>query len=697
MGMLDWLFGRKQIRKPRNLPLPPSKLRENLLVQGVSRVSERKVAPGDVKVVDSNGWIVSFDQDGNNVFMDRDTYDYFYGEKKGKPPAQNDISSLWPMVTSVCVLEGYHFQGNAETSKILARSSDPRLIKQLSDALHIQENADLYYHCCCLGGPTLELYQGSKIVACIGIHHGKAIRYQPWSQDAVLVNGDKLTQWLYALHITPKQVQDIYQRGNNHILNPDVCEYPDYAKKADQLIEQAIECLKQNQYEAAVPFCNQAIELHPTHGGSYALRGFLYIKLNRDAEALNDYTTAIDRGFRRHDIYARQAAFLFENGNMGEALDACSNALRYNPSDSQALLVRGRIQAAQEKWDEAFADYAACIKADPESVEVRMHRAVLHHFRGDLTSALSDLDKCIALVEANLGSVSEAAVNNMLAILYSRRGNIKIDLFQESEAKADFDKALELDRQMALRVQGEIAMQRHTFRQAIDLYTQFLRLCPLNADILAIRGQAFEAIQEYDQALADYSEAIRLAENHSSAYLRRAFLQRLLGRNRDAVTDLNEHLCHHPNSPLALFQRSRILQEFKQYQQALEDKEKAYRLCPDEPAIVNSLSWMLATCPDERYRDNARALVLAQRACELTKYQVTELIDTLAAAHANAGNFDDATRWQSLALNLSPPQFAPARQHKLELYAKKQPYREDTQPVSPLAEVSSKAGRISSI
>ncbi len=91
--------------------------------------------------------------------------------------------------------------------------------------------------------------------------------------------------------------------------------------------------------------------------------------------------------------------------------------------------------------------------------------------------------------------------------------------------------------------------------------------------------------------------------------------------------------------------------------------------------MLNELAWLLATCPDDKYRDAKRSVELATKACELTGWRQWNNLDTLAAAYAETGNFTEAVKWQEKALELVPGQRKPEIAHRLELYKSGTPYR----------------------
>jgi tetratricopeptide (TPR) repeat protein len=157
------------------------------------------------------------------------------------------------------------------------------------------------------------------------------------------------------------------------------------------------------------------------------------------------------------------------------------------------------------------------------------------------------------------------------------------------------------------------------------------------------RGIAAMDRKDYDTAIAEFTEAIRLDPQADSAYHNRA----------------------------------QAYAEKKQYAKAIADYNQAIRLAPDEGDSYTSLAWVLATCPDASLRDGKRAVQLATKACELADWEDANDLENLAAAYAECGKFDEAVKWQAKAVELGKGLQSPdeARQ-RLELYMAGKPFRE---------------------
>jgi hypothetical protein len=94
---------------------------------------------------------------------------------------------------------------------------------------------------------------------------------------------------------------------------------------------------------------------------------------------------------------------------------------------------------------------------------------------------------------------------------------------------------------------------------------------------------------------------------------------------------------------------------------------------------MRELAWLLATDPDVKVRDGQEAVRLAEGACDLTQYRQYWVVDVLAAAYAESGQFGKAVETAKKAVDLARAVGQPSAerdiQKRLELYQAGKPYR----------------------
>jgi tetratricopeptide (TPR) repeat protein len=158
------------------------------------------------------------------------------------------------------------------------------------------------------------------------------------------------------------------------------------------------------------------------------------------------------------------------------------------------------------------------------------------------------------------------------------------------------------------------------------------------------RGLAWAEKDDYDRAINEYNEALRIAPNHAAAHARRASAWQRKG----------------------------------DYARAIADYTELARIEPKNVSAHNSAAWLLATAPDAKARNGARAVEVARKAAELSAWKDGDILDTLAAAYAEAGNFAEAVRWQEKAME--NPEFmknqAEDARARLALYRKGRPFHQ---------------------
>ena len=129
------------------------------------------------------------------------------------------------------------------------------------------------------------------------------------------------------------------------------------------------------------------------------------------------------------------------------------------------------------------------------------------------------------------------------------------------------------------------------------------------------------------------------------------------------------------------------------YPAAVGHYQSALALKADALDALNTLAWLLATCPEAKLRDGPRAVQLADQACKLSGFNLTVLVGTLAAAQAEAGRFDDAIATAQKACASASAHgetnLLQANQNLLKLYQQHQAWHEPARsgPTAPPSSV----------
>ena len=173
------------------------------------------------------------------------------------------------------------------------------------------------------------------------------------------------------------------------------------------------------------------------------------------------------------------------------------------------------------------------------------------------------------------------------------------------------------------------------------------------------------------------AERSRAHQEAAAGLMERAVALRGLGSLDAALAEIDKAVSLSPKEPGSHVLRGFILYDKLDEHSALAALERAIQLGTRDARAYNSAAWILSTSKDHSLRDARRALALAVEACRMSAWQDPSFIDTLAAAHADAGNFDEAVRWQERALEFPQMQRidGPGARARLELYRAGRPYR----------------------
>jgi tetratricopeptide (TPR) repeat protein len=132
-----------------------------------------------------------------------------------------------------------------------------------------------------------------------------------------------------------------------------------------------------------------------------------------------------------------------------------------------------------------------------------------------------------------------------------------------------------------------------------------------------------------------------------------------------------------PLEAMRLYSKGIRASKDKKYKEAVSFYEQATTLDPVFPWSANNLAWALATCPEEEFRNGAKAVKYAKRAIENTGVPVADFYGTLAAAYAANSEFDNAVLACKKAIELYPDE---RRKEMLQQFMAKKPYINSSNP-----------------
>ncbi len=359
-----------------------------------------------------------------------------------------------------------------------------------------------------------------------------------------------------------------------------------------------LESLPGGDRKRAVAAANRAVELGGDDPLQTAQARIVLGNLADDAaERRAQYDKAVELAPRDVEIRRTRGMFLMTEGDVDGALADIDVAIEEEPDDVRLREMRGLALLVGKRTDEAKATFDAALELAPDSADVLFQRGRLLASLGDRDRALADLDKAIGLVP----DAAEALV--LRARLHQMGGD-------GDAARADVERVLgrQPEHAAALEMRGLLAADRGDYAAAIGDFRRLARQQPDDAVLVSQLALLYLADKQPREAIRRFSRALEI---DPSLFVARR------GRS-DAEISVGDHAA------------------------AIADLEKAVEAEPEDEGVLNNLAWLLATSPEDSIRDGKRAVELATKACELSEWKKPHIVSTLAAAHAESGDFEQA-------------------------------------------------------
>jgi tetratricopeptide (TPR) repeat protein len=359
-----------------------------------------------------------------------------------------------------------------------------------------------------------------------------------------------------------------------------------------------------------------------------------------------------------------------------ELIDKAESFTALPPAEqAAALALRGALQSDVEK---ALADFARAIELAPDNTQYQLARAKFRVTHDDAEQALADVKKIVeerpddlaAIVLMSqiqrelkkfddaletLAKAAELAPHSPIPPQY--RGEIYQELDQHDKAIEEFSRVLELQPglDIALIRRSQAYLYNGDADKALADIDLVLKDNPAMALAHGLRAQALAASDRVPEAITEMRLLAEELPGQVDVQMQLALYYQLNRQTRDAIETYTKVLELEGDNFLALRSRGDAYLGIGEHAAAVADFERALKLDPEEPSLLNNFAWVLATSPDDKVRDGKRAIELATKACELTEYKRPHIISTLAAAFAEAGDIETAQDWseKGIAVNQS--------------------------------------------
>ena len=301
-------------------------------------------------------------------------------------------------------------------------------------------------------------------------------------------------------------------------------------------------------------------------------------------------------------------------------------------------------------------------------------KAEVHGFYGWTTT-----DQVIRVEQAVDFFAEQIRAHPENAFFHAARALLWSDRKAYDNALRDYDTAIRLDPKNPSyrRGRGQLWHLKNEYDRAIADFDEAIRLDPKSAPAFIGRGASWASKKQYSKAIADDSEAIWLDPLAIAAYDNRGLAWHAKSEFAKAIVDYNMALRLDSQRVLTLCHRGNAWAALHRFDSALADFNHAIQIDEKCTRAHGSRAWLWSTCPNGRYRDGKKAVASATRACELTEWNDPALLEVLAAAHAETGDFESAVKWQTKANALRHDGEANATgESRLRLFEQKKPLRD---------------------
>lgn len=441
------------------------------------------------------------------------------------------------------------------------------------------------------------------------------------------------------------------QRGR---LDVSGASYLEAARQTDdpRIAERALKIsIYAKQQEPAYQAARRWVELAPDNLEARQALAALALRVGKDKEAIEQFEYILEHNEGAQDPYQSMLVLLAREPDKNRALGVMDDMVALRPRDAQAHFAYARLAVHAEKWTLAESEVGRSLQLKPDWVSALILRAQvqLKQGKGDLArsqmeAALStdpkntELRIAYARLLVDLDDYEEARIQYR-KILKQQPDNGKVayslallamEAGQLDEAEDLLEKQLELEYQpqQAYYYLGAIAEEQGNDKQALNWYQKIeegdnwvevqIRMAAIQARngnvdaarqrlrqirmkqpqqtqrLFLVEGELLTGAGRYEDAFKLYSHYLESQPDDIEILYARSLIAEQINRIDVAESDLLKVLKQDPDNTRALNALGYTLADrTDRHEEALVYIQQAYKKTPDDPAVIDSMGWVL--------------------------------------------------------------------------------------------------------
>lgn len=329
------------------------------------------------------------------------------------------------------------------------------------------------------------------------------------------------------------------------------------------------------------------------------------------------------------------------------------DALARDPTSTAAEATLGELLVAQKRYLEGEDLLRSALERQPGADRLYYPLALALRGRGEENAARAMMAKRgtvgVRPADPLIDGLAELAIGERVHLL---RGRAAYQAGQFEEAAKEFRGAIEMrpDQVSGYVNLGSTLGRLGDTDAAIAQFRKAIELAPANATALYNLGALLRARGELADALDQFRNAALYSPEDGGVRFQLADALRLTGRAEESLIHYRKSAELEPPGELARFREVQVLNGLGRDGDAIRRLEEGLVVIPRSSILAISLARLLASSSDLSLRNGERALAILEKAPIRRSVRAFE---TLAMAHAEAGNCDEAVNWQSQAWEAS--------------------------------------------